>query len=130
MIRILSSLVAFFAIAPLTAQNRSGEVPKLVVAITVDQLRGDYLEMFRHSFGNKGFNRLISNGLVYSNVQYNYPNPDRASAITTLFTGAYPSYHGITGENRYQLETGQEVSSFADDRYLGNYTTEKLSPVP
>ena len=128
MIRILSSLVAFFAIAPLTAQNRSGEVPKLVVAITVDQLRGDYLEMFRHSFGNKGFNRLISNGLVYSNVQYNFPNPDRASAITTLFTGAYPSYHGITGENRYQLETGQEVSSFADDRYLGNYTTEKLSP--
>ena len=88
-------------------------MPKLVVAITVDQLRGDYLEMFRHSFGNKGFNRLISNGLVYSNVQYNYPNPDRASAITTLFTGAYPSYHGITGENRYQLETGQEVSSFA-----------------
>ncbi len=90
MIRILSSLVAFFAIAPLAAQNRSGEVPKLVVAITVDQLRGDYLEMFRHSFGNKGFNRLISNGLVYSNVQYNYPNPDRASAITTLLPVPIP----------------------------------------
>lgn len=127
-IRILSSLVAFFAIAPLPAQNHSGEVPRLVVAITVDQLRGDYLEMFRHNFGSKGFNRLINNGLIYSNIQYNYPNPDRASAITTLFTGAYPSYHGITSEKRYQIETGQEVSSFADDRYLGNYTTEKLSP--
>lgn len=130
MIRILSSLVAFFAITPLSAQNKGGEVPKLVVAITVDQLRGDYLEMFRHNFGNKGFNRLLNNGLVYSNVRYNYPNPDRASAITTLFTGAYPSYHGITSEQRYQIETGQETSSFADDRYLGNYTTEKLSPRP
>lgn len=128
MIRILSSLVAFFAITPLQAQTHVGEVPRLVVAITVDQLRGDYLEMFRHTFGNKGFNRLIDNGLVYSNVRYNYPNPDRASAITTLFTGAYPSYHGITGEKRYQIESDHEVSSFSDDHYLGNYTTEKLSP--
>ena len=130
MIRIFTSLVAIFSIAPLLAQATTGEVPKLVVTITVDQLRGDYLEMFRHTFGNKGFNRLLSSGLVYRNVRYNYPNPDRASSITTLFTGAYPSYHGITGEKRYQPETGQEISSFTDDRYLGNFTTEKLSPRP
>ncbi len=130
MIRVFTSLVAIFSIAPLLAQATTGEVPKLVVTITVDQLRGDYLEMFRHTFGNKGFNRLLSSGLVYRNVRYNYPNPDRASSITTLFTGAYPSYHGITGEKRYQPETGQEISSFTDDRYLGNFTTEKLSPRP
>lgn len=130
MIRILSSLVAIFSITTLSAQTPTVEVPKLVVAITVDQLRGDYLEMFRHTFGNKGFNRLLSNGLVYSNIRYDYPHPDRASAITTLFTGAYPSYHGITGEKRYQIESDREVSSFADDRYLGNFTTEKLSPRP
>lgn len=129
-IGILSSLVAIFATIPLNAQTTSGEVPKLVVAITVDQLRGDYLEMFRHNFGNKGFNRLLNNGLVYNNVHYNYPNPDRASSITTLFTGAYPSYHGIVGEKRYLLEKNQEISIFADDHYLGNYTTEKLSPRP
>lgn len=130
MLKILSSLVAFFSITTLVAQNPSGEIPKLVVAITIDQFRGDYLEIFRHKFGNRGFNRLMQNGLVYSNIYYDFPNLNKASSITTLFTGANPSYHGIMGESRYIPETNLEVSSFADDNYLGNFTTEKLSPLP
>lgn len=88
--KVLSSLVALFSLTTLYAQSPAGEVPKLVVGITIDQLRGDYLEMFRHTFGNKGFNRLLNNGLVYSNVTYDFPNLDKASTITTIFTGAYP----------------------------------------
>ncbi|NLX65295.1 MAG: alkaline phosphatase family protein [Bacteroidales bacterium] len=129
MIRILSSLVAFFSITTLFAQVPSGEIPKLVVGITIDQLRGDYLEMFRHRFGNKGFNRLLNNGLVYSNIHYDFPNLNKASSITTIFTGANPSYHGIMSENRYSIESNREISSFYDDNYLGNFTTEKLSPL-
>ncbi len=130
MIKILSSLVAFFSITALCAQNPTGEIPKLVVGITIDQLRGDYLEMFRHTFGNRGFNRLLTNGLVYSNVRYNFPNLDKASTITTIYTGANPSYHGITAEKKYVPESDSEVSSFFDNKYLGNFTTAKLSPLP
>ncbi|MEN6589060.1 MAG: alkaline phosphatase family protein [Proteiniphilum sp.] len=130
MIRILSSLVAFFSITTLGAQHPAGEVPRLVVGITIDQLRGDYLEMFRHTFGAKGFNRLLSNGLVYSNVHYDFPSLDKASAITTIFTGANPSYHGITAENKYSVALNREESSFFDDNYLGNFTTDKRSPLP
>ncbi len=130
MIKILSSLVAFFSITALCAQNPTGEIPKLVVGITIDQLRGDYLEMFRHTFGNRGFNRLLTNGLVYSNVRYNFPNLDKASTITTIYTGANPSYHGITAEKKYVSESDSEVSSFFDNKYLGNFTTAKLSPLP
>lgn len=130
MIKILSSLVAFFSITALYAQNPTGEIPRLVVGITIDQLRGDYLEMFRHTFGNRGFNRLLTNGLVYSNVTYNFPNLDKASTITTIFTGANPSYHGITAEKKYVPGSDSEVSSFFDNKYLGNFTTAKLSPLP
>ncbi|MDY9918901.1 Type I phosphodiesterase / nucleotide pyrophosphatase [Proteiniphilum saccharofermentans] len=130
MVRILSSLVAFFSITTLFAQTPSGEIPKLVVGITIDQFRGDYLEMFRHKFGSKGFNRLLNNGLVYSNVYYDFPNLNKASSITTIFTGANPSYHGIMAENRYLVDSNREISSFFDDNYLGNFTTEKLSPLP
>ena len=112
MIKILSSLVALFSVATLTAQHATPEVPKLVVGITIDQLRGDYLEMFKHTFGQKGFNRLLSNGLVYSNVYYNFPEPDKASAITSIFTGANPSYHGITAEKKYVVNLNREESSF------------------
>ncbi len=57
MIKVLSSLVAFFSITALFAQNPSGDVPKLVVGITIDQLRGDYLEIFKKTFGNKGVSK-------------------------------------------------------------------------
>lgn len=130
MIRVLSSLVAIFSITTLCAQHPTGGVPKLVVAITIDQFRGDYLEMFKHTFGQKGFNKLLSGGVVYSNVNYNFPNPDKASAITTIFTGANPSYHGITAENKYLLNLNREESSFFDDNYLGNFTSDKRSPLP
>lgn len=130
MIKVISSIVAFFSISVICAQNPSGEVPKLVVGITIDQLRGDYLEMFRHTFSSRGFNRLLNEGLVYSNVNYNFPNLDKASTITTIYTGANPSYHGIAAEKKYLISTNQEVSSHFDNNYLGNFTTEKLSPLP
>lgn len=130
MIRILSSLVAFLSITSLCAQSTSGEIPKLVVGITIDQLRGDYLELFKSSFGDKGFNRLMNQGLVYSNVSYDFPNLDKASTITTIYTGANPSYHGIVAENKFSFEVDREISSFFDNNYLGNYTTDKVSPLP
>jgi hypothetical protein len=106
------------------------EAPRLVVGITIDQLRGDYLEMFRYIYGDRGFNRLLDEGLVYSNIHYDFPNLDKASTIATIYTGANPSYHGITAENRYLVETHQEISSFLDNNYMGDFTTEKLSPLP
>jgi hypothetical protein len=129
MFRIITSIVAFFSITAIFAQNPTGEVPKLVVGITIDQLRGDYLEMFKSTFGNKGFNRLLNNGLVYKNVNYDFPYLDKASTITSIFTGANPSYHGITAEKKFLLANNIEISSFHDDNYLGNFTTEKLSPL-
>ena len=86
-----------------------------MVGITIDQLRGDYLEMFRYIYGDRGFNRLLDEGLVYSNIHYEFPNLDKASTIATIYTGANPSYHGITAENRYLVETHQ--------RYPPSWTT-------
>ena len=68
MIKILSPLVAFFTVASIFAQGLSSETPKLVIGITIDQLRGDYLEAFKKTFGEKGFKRLLNEGLVYSDV--------------------------------------------------------------
>ena len=130
MIKIISSLVAFFSVTTLFAQNVSQEAPKLVIGITIDQLRGDYLELFKHTFGEKGFKRLLGEGLVYSNVKYDFPYLDKATAITTIYTGASPAYHGIIGENKFLSESNTVVSSFSDNNYLGNFTTEKYSPLP
>ena len=73
MIKILTSIVALFSITSIIA-SEAQTPPKLVVGITIDQLRGDYLEIFKHTFGEKGFKRLMNEGLVYSNTKYDFPN--------------------------------------------------------
>ena len=50
------------------AQYGTRQVPKLVVNITIDQLRSDYLETFALHYGADGFKKLLSQGLVYENA--------------------------------------------------------------
>ncbi|MDL2243584.1 alkaline phosphatase family protein [Bacteroidales bacterium OttesenSCG-928-J19] len=125
--KVLSSLIALLAVTGIHAQH-TGEVPKLVVSIVVDQLRGDYLEYFSSTFGEKGFNRLKNEGLVYHQIDYGFQNMNEASAVASLYTGTYPYYHGIIGDKYYDPQSRQEVPIVYDPAYLGNYTNDKFSP--
>lgn len=129
MIKYLTSLVAVFTITTVQAQVLSvPEVPKLVIGITIDQLRGDYLELFQSTFGEKGFKRLMNEGLVYQNIKFEYPYLDDASAITTIYTGTTPFYHGVVGNRKYDSKKQEVTNIFTDENFLGNYTQEKVSP--
>ena len=128
MIRIITSLVAVLTVASIQAQTPLRDTPKLVIGITIDQLRGDYLELFQNSFGDRGFKRLLNEGLVYQDMTFDYPNLNAASTIATIYTGTNPFYHGIIRYKKYSSDKNAEISIFEDDNYLGNYTKEKLSP--
>ena len=78
--RILASLALMVAGLGAEAQ-KAPEVPRLVVNVIVDQLRTDYLEAFSPLFGEGGFQRLVKEGRVYSQAEYPFDKPDRASAI-------------------------------------------------
>lgn len=129
MIRIITSLVAVLTISSVQSQTTVRETPKLVIGITIDQLRGDYLELFQNTFTERGFKRLLNEGLVYQNIRFDFPNLDDASAIATIYTGTTPFYHGIVGNKKYLAAKQQEVSTFADPNFLGNYTEDKVSPL-
>ena len=117
--------MAILVVTNLEAQQRA---PKLVVCITVDQLRGDYIEYFYNTFGEKGFKRLLNEGLVYSNIRFDFSNLDQASAFATLFTGSNPCFHGISGEKVYDFDNDKEVSILWDNQFIGNYTKDNFSP--
>ena len=55
--RLLTSLLAVIALSGLQAQEVPA-VPKLVVGLTIDQLRMDYVEAFSAMYGERGFKRL------------------------------------------------------------------------
>lgn len=128
MIRIITSLVAVLTVASLQSQTTLRETPKLVIGITIDQLRGDYLELFQKTFTEKGFKRLLNEGMVYQNMTFDFPNLNEASSLATIYTGTLPFQHGITDSKIYLSNKGLEVPVFQDDKFLGNYTSDKLSP--
>ena len=123
--KIITSLIAILVVTNLEAQQRT---PKLVVCITVDQLRDDYIEYFYNTFGERGFKRLMNEGLVYNNIKFEFSDIDQASAFATLFTGSNPCFHGVTGSKYYDFENDKEVSILYDKDYIGNYTRENYSP--
>ncbi|MDR1330924.1 MAG: alkaline phosphatase family protein [Tannerella sp.] len=124
--KFITSLITVLVVTNLQAQRH--HAPKLVVCITIDQLRGDYLEYFKNSFGERGFKRLLNDGVVYNHVQFEFSNIDQASSFATLFTGSNPCYHSITGIKRYDFDKELETSCLYDAHYLGNYTHQNFSP--
>ena len=51
--------------------------PKLILQITVDQLRGDLLARYYDRFGEGGFRYLLDAGTVYSNAHHRHPLENR-----------------------------------------------------
>jgi hypothetical protein len=126
--KLLTSLLAVLTATGIHAQQNA-ESPKLVISIVIDQLRGDYLQYFSPTFGEKGFKRLMNEGLVYHRVDFGFPNLSRAASVASIHTGTYPYYHGITADKKYDFESKREVSIVFDNSYLGNYTSDRFSPL-
>lgn len=124
--QILTSVFASIAMAGTMAQTSS--VPRLVVGISIDQLRSDYLHAFMPLYGEGGFKLLLEKGQVYSNVQYQHTPVDRASAIASVVTGTVPYNHGIIAEE-WMSRTELHTNYCVDDRsYKGVETQTGSSP--
>ena len=100
--------------------------PRLVVSITIDQLRTDYVQAFSPLYGNSGFKRLLRQGLVFPNAAYPFTPTDRASAVATLITGVTPYYHSIVGERWLNRETLRPDNCTGDDATPANIATSTL----
>ena len=103
-------------------------VPRLVVSINIDQLRSDYLQAFAPLYGDNGFMRLLSEGLVYTHASYPFTPIDRASAIAAIGTGTTPYYNNIVGQQWMSRETLRPVGCVDDPKYSGLSTNETGAP--
>ena len=91
---LLTSLITVLTFTGLQAQSLPA-APKLVVGLTIDQLRTDYLEAFSSLYGEKGFKRLWKEGRVFYNAEYTFSGTDRESAMAAIYTGTTPSVNRI-----------------------------------
>ena len=102
--------------AEITAQT-AVQVPRLVVSISVHQLRTDHLETFAPLYSSDGIRQLLSSGMVYTNGAYAFSPVDPASAAASLSTGTTPYYHGITASEWFDRATLRPVKALADERH-------------
>ena len=103
--------------------------PKLLVTITIDQLRSDFMYEFEDLYTPDGFKKLLAGGKVYPNSYYAFENIDRASAAATIATGTNPYTHGIVGERWLDHSSLRIVNSTDDSKQTGLYTNDRVSPV-
>lgn len=125
--RLLTSLLAVMALASLQAQEVPA-VPKLVVGLTIDQLRLDYVEAFSAMYGERGFKRLWREGRIYRNAEYDFTNVDRSSAMAAICSGSNPHVNGIVGNAWMDRASLQVINCVDDTQFMGIYTSESTSP--
>jgi len=74
--------------------SRATAPPSLIVLITVDQLREDYLDRFGPQL-NRGLGRLARGGARFSNAHHDHAITETAPGHATLLAGRFPRSTGI-----------------------------------
>lgn len=126
----LTSLLVLLIVVPYAGHSASK--PKLVVLITVDQLRGDMPWRFRDRFGPDGFRYLMDNGTSYTSAYYQHSTTFTAVGHATLATGGNTAQHGLAGNDWYDIATGKRVYCVEDDgqTLIGNEPKEHEGSSP
>lgn len=87
--------------------------PKLVLTVVIDQFRYDYLTRYRGELKG-GLARLMNNGAVFTNANYDHFPTVTAIGHSTILTGATPSISGIVANDWPDRATGLLHSSVQD----------------
>lgn len=113
---ILSVIVAAEADAQNAAKTSGAhdDVPRLVVNISIDQLKADYLQEFLPRLGSNGLKKLLQEGLVYENVSCPFFPVDRSSASAVLSSGTVPFYNGIPSGEWMSRKSMRLIQSTTD----------------
>lgn len=90
--------------------------PRLVLLISVDQLRADYLTRFADLYEG-GFQTLLDQGAVFENAAYRHGVTVTAAGHASISTGMHPSHHGMVGNSWWDYAKNADNNCIADDDY-------------
>lgn len=112
--RLARSLLAAASLTALAQPALAQERPRLVLQITVDQLRADLIDRYGANFGDVGFRYLLENGAVYADAHHRHANTETIVGHTTLATGTDPAIHGMVANLWYDRVAGTQFYNVQD----------------
>ena len=96
-VRLLLAGALLGVASPAAAQPTPASRPKLIVAISVDQLAADLFDAYRPHFA-RGLKRL-SSGTVFRNGYQAHAASETCPGHSTILTGSHPARTGIVANN-------------------------------
>jgi len=115
MSRIVSILLLVFIGITAKAEVTSRDDVRLVVLVVVDQLRGDFLNLYENRLAEDGgFQRFLQNGTVFEHALHDHAVTQTAPGHASILTGTHPSYHGIVGNDWFDRKEGHRVNAVYD----------------
>ncbi|HEX2251238.1 MAG TPA: alkaline phosphatase family protein [Gemmatimonadales bacterium] len=103
--------------------------PRLVVVISIDQLRGDYLQRFGRYFSKGGLNLLLRGGAVFTDAHYRHSVTQTCPGHAVIMTGTHANINGIVANSWYNRSLRRTEYCAADTlaKLLGS-SAEGRSP--
>lgn len=89
--------------------------PALVVVITIDQFRSDYLDRYRSHFVPGGLNLMLNDGASFADCRYRHAVTKTACGHAVVLTGVHADIHGIINNAWVDRETLKRVNCVEDD---------------
>lgn len=101
LITALTSLSALIAVPALAQDKPAAPPPRLIVAMSVDQLSADLFAQYRRHFTG-GLARL-QNGAVFPSAYQGHAATETCPGHSTILTGVRPARNGIIANNWFDL---------------------------
>src|ERR687894_352064 len=94
---LIISILTFIGISTLWSQPAPVR-PKLVLVLSIDQMRFDYLARFAPLYKG-GLRTLADRGAVFSNAKYRHSAAETGPGHAVLLSGQHPSRSGIVAND-------------------------------
>lgn len=107
--RRLSLLALFCLLAP-----RAFASPRLIVVVSVDQMRADYFDRLPYA---QGFKRLRAEGAFFTDAHHVHVPTETGPGHAVILTGRFPEETGIVGNEWWDPASRREVYCMDDAAY-------------
>lgn len=105
-------LIATLSLTPALAAAETS-TPTLLVLLSVDQMRGDYVERYGHQWSS-GLKRLVDEGARFPLAAFPYQNTVTCAGHATMSTGVFPATHGMVLNAWWDRASGRQLPCTED----------------
>jgi hypothetical protein len=103
------------------------DAPDLIVVISVDQLRFDYVDRFAPWFTTRGFKRFTTEGATFPSARFRYGATFTGPGHTAIGAGLVPAESGITGNSWFERDA--PVDAHAWEWYFDDITPYRAAHI-